>query len=428
MRNLFIVFGVLLVLASCQPEPTVPSQPELKTPSMTIDVNAADVACGSYPVYIPVRSENLDRSSIVWTLDGAGSLEKLPDGNVRYKAPKDCFDALDSSAIVNATAQSTSKQVAFKIVKKTSSQPVFIAGNKVFSIDTTGQPANDLFSPKNLKPIDTLAFTRKSFVDKDGWVWLLLYNNENPKDTALRVYPNGFSGIGSDDPKDSYVIEINGIADFAIDSYGDVTVFQCSLSNPTDCASRKYFRSQLDRFQTFILLESLKLDYKCIGNDIFFDVADALFASCYQYTSEKYIKRFYIKFESNFSRIPIEYGSFGTSQSQIVFGRKNDAIASIECCKYLNTLEKYLRISRKDSVSGLQASSVFELTDRTAVGLTFDKDGDLWVSEKTKEYSAVPEYALSEYSLSSTGTADILTLKSRVTSVGFGGRLDFYGF
>jgi hypothetical protein len=124
VKNRLIVIGILFTaLISCQP---IDSGPKADL----------DVKCGSYPVFIPVKMEGIDRKSIVWTLEGAGSLEPMKDGNVRYKLPSDCSSRLGSTVIVKAAFQNTGEQYVLKLVPRALVKPVLCAGENCFTVDT----------------------------------------------------------------------------------------------------------------------------------------------------------------------------------------------------------------------------------------------------------------------------------------------------
>ena len=416
MKNRLIVIGILfMALISCQP---IDSGPKADL----------DVKCGSYPVFIPVNMEGIDRKSIVWALEGAGSLLPLTDGNVRYKLPSDCSSRLGSTVTVKAAFQNASEQYVLKLAPRALVKPVVCVGLKCFSIDITGRPLNDLYSPENLKQLDeTLEeYLKKNpgFIDKDGWLWI--YNNG-----SLYVYTGGLTELGSNLLNDEHRVTIGSFSGSAIDSNGDLVVLGNNGAPSNEIIARRYFRPYLRYASSPENFEELntKVVFKATNTEsissLKFDTNNNAILTLLS-VSGTIDKRFYyshVAFDSQFVQQNLSFTGAEVNYSRnFTPGPDGD---------FWNVTNLYIERWKRDPNSGFGLKSKFPLTGGCCGAKVFDQDGDLWTFGSSIDNSGASpiDYSeLSEYKLSSSGTVDSLTLKSRVKIPGYSLPLQFYGF
>ncbi len=415
MKYHLIAFGVLLMtLVSCQ---LIDFGPKADL----------DVKCGSYPVFIPVKMDNVDRKSIVWSLEGLGSLEPMNDGNVRYKLPADCSSQLGSMVIVKADYQNLSEQYVLRLAPKRTVDSVVCLGEKCFSFDKKNRPLNDLNSPENLKPFEGFLneyrklyepYNSVSF-DKEGWMWIR-------SSGSLYVYPGGISEFGSGPLNEKNLIKIGFIQSSAIDSNGDLVVVYAKNVSKSEFTLRRYFRPYLNKasiledYEEFHIKELFSSPSECALRTPFprlrFDtnnnVIITFYSSAGNFCAYGNSGNFYFDDQFNLQNLDPKWSNMNTA------GLNGDFWGF-----YYDFYQDISRIVnwRRNSISGEVRETHFDysLRQRRFYMMAFDEDGDLWTIELIPEDPLPYPYTtfsseLSEYSLSSSGDLGTLTLKTRV--------------
>lgn len=439
VKNRLVVFGILLmVLIACQPIETEPKAD-------------LDVKCGSYPVFIPVKMENVDRKSIVWSVEGAGSLEPMKDGNVRYKLPADCSSQLGSIVTVKANFQNVSERYILRLAPKRIVDSVVCLGEKCFSFDKKNRPPNDLNSPENLKPLEgflpVLAQGSSISIDKEGWAWI------RSSSGSIYVYPGGLPEFALSSLNDNNLVKTGRVSAFAIDLNGDLVVFYGVSIPLPEVSVRRYFRSYLYKANTPEAYEDLNgfvpLSSRCptgVSSFVFdtnnnsmvnfsgangnFCAYGFVFTFLYngQFVKQDFDRTRFIANSSGSNYVAGPNGGFwGLS-----YGFPRTEVGGYEAFE-VSRIESW----HLDAATGKIDETHFDyaFTQRRFGRMAFDEDGDLWIIELIPDDPLAypnPTFSseLSEYSLSTSGRADTLTLKNRVKTpnLEWNEGIKFYGF